>query len=113
MKKIYLALLLVLSFAYSEAQVGNYSFSASSGTFTAITGGTVIRDGSVTMDSYVSSAITIPSFSFNGVSYTTAYMTSNGILSLGGTAPSSTSTNAISTTSGSGIAICPLNADLD
>lgn len=113
MKKLYLAFMLVLSFAYSKSQVANYSFSTSTGTFTAITGGTVIRDGSATMDSYVSPAITIPSFSFNGVNYTTAYMTSNGLLTLGGTAPSSTNYNAISTTTGSGIAICPLNADLD
>ncbi|WP_187658405.1 GEVED domain-containing protein, partial [Flavobacterium macrobrachii] len=93
--------------------VANYSFNSSNGTYTPITGGTVVRDGSLTLDSFTSGALTIPSFTLNGVSYTTAYMTSNGLLTLGGSAPSTTSYTAISTTTGSGIALCPFNADLD
>lgn len=98
-----------ITFGQSSA----YSFSASSGTYTAITGGSVIKDGTTTMDSWVSAAITIPSFTFCNVAYTTAYVTSNGLLNLGGAAPSSTSYTAISATTGSGISLCPFNADLD
>lgn len=65
------------------------------------------------MDSYASGALTIPSFTLNGVAYTTAYMTSNGLLTLGGSAPSSTAYTGISAGAGSGICICPMNADLD
>lgn len=94
-------------------QASAYSFSASSGTYTAITGGSVIKDGTTAMDTWVSAAITIPSFTFCNVAYTTAYVTSNGLLNLGGTAPSSASYTAISATTGSGISLCPFNADLD
>ena len=97
----------------TKAQVNAYSFASSAGTYTEITGGTIIVDGTSTLDSWVSTAITIPAFTFSGVSYTTAFVTSNGILSLGSTAPSSTNYTGISTTTGSGKTICPFNADLD
>ena len=93
--------------------VANYAFNSSNGTYTPITGGTVIRTGTSTLDSYVSGALTIPSFTLNGVSYTTAYMTSNGFVTLGTSAASAFTTTAISTTTGSGIALCPFSADLD
>lgn len=114
MKKLLLFLIPLFLWAGSSlGQVSAYSFTSSSGAYTAITGGTLLRDGTLTMDSWVSAVQTIPSFTFNGVAYTTAYVTSNGLLTLGGSAPSSTSYTAISTTTGSGIAICPFNADLD
>ena len=71
-----------------KTQVANYIFNQSVLTYTPITGGTVLRDGLSTMDSWASSELTIPSFTFNGVAYTTAFVTSNGQLTLGGTVPS-------------------------
>ena len=110
----YLTCLLILLFSsMGWGQVSNYSFSSSSGTYTSITGGTLILSGTTALDTYVSGALTIPSFTLNGVSYTTAYVTSNGLLSLGTTAPSSTSYSAMNSTTGTGISICPFNADLD
>lgn len=94
-------------------QANSYIFSSSSGTYTAITGGAVLKDGTTPMDSWASAAITIPSFTFNSVVYTTAYISSNGFITLGGSAPSSYTTTAISSTTGSGIAIAPFSADLD
>jgi len=115
MKKLFtLLIFLLLLGTTSWAQVSStYMFASSSGTYTPISGGTVLVQGTTSMDSWVSTAITIPSFTFAGVAYTTAYVTSNGILSLGASAPSSTSYTAISSTTGSGISICPFNADLD
>ncbi|OFY87617.1 MAG: hypothetical protein A3F72_13555 [Bacteroidetes bacterium RIFCSPLOWO2_12_FULL_35_15] len=116
MKKILLTIftivfLLLISY-FSKAQVSGYTFAPSAGTYTAITGGTILRDGTAAMDSWVSGAITIPAFTFNCVSYTTVYVTSNGLLTLGAPAPSSTAYNGISSGSGSGVCICPFNADI-
>lgn len=97
----------------SWGQVSGYIFASSSGSYTAITGGTVLINGTSAMDSWASTAITIPSFTFNGIAYTTAYVTSNGNISLGGSAPSAYTTTGISTGNGSGINICPFSADLD
>lgn len=104
---------LVILYTYSWGQVSGYSFASSSGSYTAITGGTVLIQGTSAMDSWVSSAITIPSFTFGNVAYTTAYVTSNGQISLGGSAPSTTTYTGISTGVGSGINICPFSADLN
>lgn len=100
----------------SYAQVGSYSFSQSSGTFTPITGGTLMINGtsSTSLDSWTSDPITIPAINVGGNAYTTAYMTSNGLLKLGGTAPSTTLYDGIATSPGAGaLHICPFNADLD
>lgn len=91
----------------------SYVFSSTSGTYTAITGGTVIGTG--IPDSWQSTAITLtPGFTFCGTLYTTAFMTSNGVMSLGGTTgPGTGLYNGIANNgSGSGINICPFNADL-
>ncbi len=100
-----------------DAQIGqNYLFSQSAGTYTPITGGTVIVNGALnsSLDSWVSPAITIPAVTVDGVTYTTAYVTSNGLLKLGGSAPSSILYTGISTNpSGGGVHIAPFNADLN
>lgn len=113
MKKIFAIIFLLLFGLVINAQVASYTFSASSGTYTDITGGTVLVDGTSSMDSWVSSSITIPSFTFNGTTYTTAWVTSNGQISLGGSAPSGYSYSAIGSGVGSGICIAPFSADLD
>ncbi|MEI6767242.1 MAG: T9SS type A sorting domain-containing protein [Bacteroidota bacterium] len=113
MKRFILFISILITVIPLKAQVNAYSFSASSGTYTTITGGTLLISGSSAMNSWVSSAITIPSFPFGGTNYTTVYVTSNGILSLGGSAPSTTATDGISTIVGSGVCICPFSEDLD
>jgi hypothetical protein len=115
MKKIYL-LVFVLTFCQSiqtRAQAGDYTLGISSTTFIPITGGTLIRDGNSTMDSYTSPAISIPGFTFAGNVYSTVYMNSNGYITLGGNAPGGSANAAISSTVGSGIAIAAMAADLD
>jgi len=115
MKKLLMTMVLAV-FAFvqmSQAQLNGYTFTSSNGTYTEITGGTVLITGTTNLDSWVSPAVTIPSFTFGSVAYTTAYVTSNGVLNLGGSAPSAYTTTAISSTTGSGISICPFNADLN
>ncbi len=93
----------------ANAQASAYTFAASSGTYTSISG-TVLN--STIPDSWVSSAITLsPGFAFNGITYTTAYMTSNGFITLGGPAPDPAETQPITYTTGSGITICPFGVD--
>lgn len=67
-----------------QSQVATtYNFSQSVGTYTPITGGTVIAStGMGNMDDDVI-GITIPAFSFDGVSYTSAYVHTNGYLTFG------------------------------
>ena len=115
MKKVLLTIGLfsIVFLQVVHAQVNAYAFSSTSGTYTAITGGTVLLDGTASMDDWTSTAITIPSFTFNSVAYTTAYVTTNGLLTLGGTAPSNSTYTGLSSTAGSGISICPFSADLD
>ena len=94
-------------------QLTCYSFSSSAGTYTALTSPTpLVTSTGSNIDVYASGAVTIPSFYFGGTSYTTAYVTSDGQLTLGGSAPSTSSYTGISTGNGSGICICPFNADL-
>ena len=51
-----------------NAQVNEYAFEQKNLSYTEITGGTVLWSG--TFDNEVSGAITIPSFTFDGVAYT-------------------------------------------
>ncbi|MDF3028813.1 MAG: hypothetical protein K0S23_3120 [Fluviicola sp.] len=80
-------------------QVSSNTFTQSSGTYTSITGGTVLW--SSTFDENISSAITIPAFSFNCTSYTQLYVSANGYISFG-SAPT-TNYTPITGTDGSGI----------
>lgn len=109
MKKLFIlcAVLFALS-SLSWAQVSGYSFASSSGTYTALSSETVLW--SATFDDEVSSSITIPSFTFNGTPYTTMYVSANGWLTLGTTAPSGYS--PISGTGTYSAAISPYGNDL-
>ena len=98
----------------TRAQANQYSFSALSETYTPITGGTVLNAS--IPDSWQSGQVALsPGFTFNGVTYTYAYITSNGLISLGGTAgPGTSEYNGIANNgNGSGIHLCPFNADLN
>lgn len=102
-----------LPYMASAQPVSTYLFSSSNGTYTPITGGTVINAS--IPDSWQSAAIALtPGFSFCGTVYTTAFMTSNGLISLGGTTgPGTAQYNGIANNgSGSGINLCPFNADM-
>lgn len=66
------------------ANVAGYTFAASSGTYTAISGTAVV---SGTWDDVASASITLPfTFTYNNVPYTTVGINSNGFITLGATA---------------------------
>ncbi len=94
-----LLLLFVLGSLNSNAQLSNYSFSASSGTYSAISGTTVLGAG---LDDDFSSLTNIGfNFVYDGTTYTQFSACSNGFITLGATAdpyaygPISGSTNSI------------------
>lgn len=90
-----LSAFLLLAFGYAGmAQVaGNYIFSQSTGTYTPITGGTLLvtQTGNTTsteaaLDDAVVYTVPIPfTFNFDGMGYTSCTMTNNGSVSFGGT----------------------------
>ena len=77
------AILLVLAFVGRvNAQVATaYFFSATSGSYSEITGGTQLWSN--TFDDNVSGAQTIPSFPFNGTNYTGMFVSANGFITFG------------------------------
>ncbi len=86
-------------FVFSQdifSQASGYGFTQTAGTYTPISGGTVLWSG--TFDDEFSTAITIPSFQFNGTPYTTLYVSANGYATFGtvslGYAPISSTTVA-------------------
>lgn len=91
------------------------NFSQTQSTYTPLSGGNlIIEAGTTSFDSWVSPAISIPAVYFMGETYTTAYVNSNGLLKLGGSAPTSGLTSGISTNpSGGGVHFSVFNADLD
>jgi subtilisin-like proprotein convertase family protein len=97
MRKIYIALLsLLFLFAWnsqSKAQVNTYGFVQSSGTYTPIAGTVVHASG---WDDNVLSVAIPFSFTFNGTAYTSVYVSSNGFVSFGATAPSTVNYTPIS-----------------
>ena len=109
-RRISFLILFILASSHSFCQVSSNSFTQSTGTFTAITGGTVLWSG--TFDENVSSAITIPSFTFNCTAYTEVYVSSNGFISFG-SAPSSNDYNPISGSGSSAGIISAFGADLN
>jgi hypothetical protein len=83
MKKITLLLFALFSCWQISAQVSSYAFSQTSGTYTPITGGTVL--GVATNDDTSFAAIPIGfSFVYNGVSYTQIGVQTNGWITFGG-----------------------------
>ena len=93
------------------AQVSNYSFNSSSGTYTAITGTQLIASG---VDDGNSTVLNIGfDFVYDGVTYTQFKMSSNGFISFN-TGTSSLTTNDLSTANTtSRPIIAPLWDDLD
>ena len=120
MKKLLLTLMLLFTIIKtSYTQVANYTFSETTGTYTAITGGTQLATttaGAITFDTD-GNVITLAAgnqFTFNGTVITSINMTSDGALWLNpGT--STLGNGVVGAMASSGTAagiICPLNMDL-
>lgn len=104
-----LVVFLLCFFGSAQAQVSSYTFSQSSGTYTAISGGTAHTTVQADDDNY---SFTLPfSFNYNGTGYTVARPTTNGFLVLGGNAPSTTQYTPLSSGS-TNFAISAFSHDL-
>ncbi len=104
-----LMLFLVLLATAGWATVSEYSFASTLGTFTEITGGTVL--GTVTNDNESFNAIPLGfTINFNGVDYTEVSVQTNGFLAMGATVL--TSNTAISSTTGTNNIVAALNRDI-
>ena len=93
-----LAVILLLAIPGVHAQVSTYSFTSASSTYTEITGGTVLAtatgtSGAASLDDVVYNLPTgaIPfNFNFDGTNHTRCYVSTNGFIAFGTTAPAST-----------------------
>jgi hypothetical protein len=95
-------LLSVANLSGINAQVANYSFAASSGTYTALSSPTnIFITGAWDDETPVSVPIGF-SFTFNGVAYTSVFVHSNGFITFGTAATSSTYTPISSTYAAAG-----------
>lgn len=101
--------------AAAGAQVGvNYSFAQTVGTYTPITGGTVLGVASTanSMDDAVF-AVSLPfTFTFDGAGQTSVYVSTNGFLSFGATNPGTTNYGPLSSTTAYSGAVSPFGRDL-
>ncbi|WP_207495228.1 fibronectin type III domain-containing protein [Aridibaculum aurantiacum] len=93
MRKLYTFLLgsflLLMQVASGQTNIAAYPYSTSVGTYTPITGTTI---WSGTWDSEISASLPLGgTFTYGGVAFTSAYVSANGWLALGSTAPSSSS----------------------
>lgn len=99
-KKLIVVLLLLTSTTMLNAQVSVYNFTQSTGTYTAITGGTVVAtatgtSGAASLDDviYTIADGTIPfSFNYDNNNYTGCKVSTNGFLTFGSTLPSASGT---------------------
>ncbi len=78
--------------AHAQTNIANYRLAKSSGTYTPITGGTVLVAANANFDDVNSAAITIPAFPYGGASITTVYVNSNGYVTFGASHSSDTYT---------------------
>lgn len=109
MKQFYTFLLFTMLFCLQlNAQSSNYIFSQSVGTYTPITGGTVL---STTFDDEMFTVTLPTAFTFNGVSVTSVRVAGNGFIALGTTTFSNTTSPLSSSTTATGI-ITALGMDL-
>jgi hypothetical protein len=115
--RIFLGCIILLSAIVSKAQITNYSFTATSGTYTPITGTspTLIGDGfnPLTDEGYANDIPIGFTFVYNGVNYQTAGLTTNGFISLGSTLTAATFTNALATSTNGRPILAPLWDDHD
>jgi hypothetical protein len=103
MKKITLFIAMAIASAWTgRAQVSAYGFQKADGTYTEITDGTVLGTatgnaiGTPSLDNEIY-PVSLPfSFVFNGVSYNSCNVSSNGFITFGATAPAGTQYTPIS-----------------
>jgi len=106
-------------FAKVQAQVNAYSFAQSTGTYTEITGGTIL----ITASSNTFGAAGFPdeqvynvalpfTFNFNSVAHTAINVSANGYITFGATAPTATNYTPISSAEVYSSAVSALGADL-
>lgn len=94
-KCLYLLVLLFLSSGISQAQVSSLAFTSNTGTYTEITGGTLVatataQTGPGSLDDIIYNVPngTIPfNFSFNGQNFTGLNISTNGFITFGATPP--------------------------
>lgn len=118
MRKVYMALLAAVVYCLvvpadvkAQYPASSYDFTAVSGTFTEITGGTAISD--IEVDEGVSDPLPIGfSFEYCGLSYTTFVVSSNGWLSFDYAGSSAQLSNTLSNLGNIAPALFPLWDDL-
>ncbi|MEO5642992.1 MAG: T9SS type A sorting domain-containing protein [Bacteroidia bacterium] len=117
MRKITISTLLLFSFLLTgilSAQVAtNYTFGQATGTFTAIATGPILVNASGDMDEQIFGPIAMPAFAFDGTTYTSCYVSTNGFLTFGAVAPQTFYYEAISGTDAYSGAIAAFCEDLD
>lgn len=96
----------------SSQNVATYTFAQSSGTYTAITGGTQLWDEGDNINDETPATVTIPAFPFAGNVYTTMYVSTNGFVTFG-SAPTSGNETPISSTATYAGAVSAFGADLE
>jgi hypothetical protein len=105
----------------ANAQVSLYDFIQSNGTYTELTGATTLATATTTSGAgslddinYTLAVGTIPfSFVYDGVSYTSCTVSTNGYITFGTTAPTTTSYTPISATTAYAGAISALGGNLN
>jgi len=106
--KLLISGLAILAGIHVNAQVSTYSFSQSAGTYSPITGGTVLGVPTNDDTSFPNNPIGF-TFWYNGVAYSSFSVNSNGFIAMGGTI--SSSYTSLSTGASNNV-IAGLNADL-
>jgi hypothetical protein len=100
----------------AEAQVSAYTFSQATGTFTPISGSVLgAATGNTTTTNLNSNVypLTLPfNFVFNGIPYNTLNVSTNGFITFGATAPTTTTTAPISSTTAYEGAVSVFGRDL-
>lgn len=108
----FLIIAFLLNFTFYTSQVSNYTFFESAGTYSPITSGTIAHSSG--WDNGITS-ISFPigfTFNFNGTNYTGCNISTNGFITFGATAPTSTNYIPISSTEAYSGAISAIGFDL-
>jgi PKD repeat protein len=103
-------LILLVATTSSFSQLA-YTFSQTAGTYTPITGGTVLFSG--TFDDSNSPIIAIPTVAFNGIAYTSMTVNTNGYITLGVVPPVANGYLPVSDVTAYSAAIAPFGRDLN
>jgi formylglycine-generating enzyme required for sulfatase activity len=88
LRPIFLLTFFALAAIAAKAQVSSYSFTQYFGNYTPITGGIVLATGTGGYDDNIYTVSALPfAFNFNGESYTSINVSSDGFITFGGTIP--------------------------